>query len=322
MSTAAGDAAKIVNRMREFYRPRSAGELHEPIQVAKLLEDVVHLTEPKWRTQAQAKGCQIKVTTSKDKGAALFYGNPAEIRELLTNLVMNAVDAMPKGGMIELRAESRPGDMIALKVQDTGTGMTEEVRARCLEPFFTTKDHDEGSGLGLAMVYGIVNRHQGTMDIDSKVGIGTSFTIILPVNHPTEVPASPTLEMAPGDRQLDILVVEDDLSVREWLSDHLRDDGHDVVCHSDGSDALREFRDRHFDLVITDRAMPSMSGDELANAIKVLAPRVPIIMVSGFGDMMLGVDERPAGVDMVLGKPVDPGMLRKTIAELTLQVPG
>ena len=165
MNTAAQDAANVVNRLREFYRHREEREVFIPVNLSDVVVQAVALTQPKWKAEAEARGVSVNVHTDLQQ-VPLFAGNDANLREVLTNLIFNAVDAMPRGGTITIRTYRDDGHVV-LEIGDTGTGMTEEVRRRCLEPFFTTKGK-AGTGLGLSMIYGIIQRHQGTIDIETK----------------------------------------------------------------------------------------------------------------------------------------------------------
>jgi CheY-like chemotaxis protein len=242
-------------------------------------------------------------------------GNEAELREALTNLIFNAVDAMPQGGTITIRAhgEGREGSAAraVLEVIDTGIGMDEETRQRCMEPFFTTKGL-QGTGLGLPMVYGIVRRHEGTIEIDSEPGKGTTFRIRLPIvtESGAQSGSQPSQRI---DRQLRVLVVEDEDRVREALAGYLVEDGHTVESAINGREGLQKFHAGWFDLVVTDRAMPEMGGDELAVAVKQAARNTPVLMVTGFGDVMQAQGERPHGVDAVISKPVTISALRAAV---------
>jgi CheY-like chemotaxis protein len=276
------------------------------------VEQSISLTQPKWKDQAQAEGKTIDIR-AEFKQVPFIAGNEAELREVLTNLIFNAVDAMPEGGAITLR--TRPdGERVVLEVSDTGTGMTEEVRQRCLEPFFSTKG-DRGTGLGLAMVFGTVQRHEGAIDIETEPGRGTTFIIRLPVMH--ERGGGEGLRHTEGmSRPLHVLVVDDDPTMRELVIAYLANDGHTVDTATSGREGLEKFRVGHYDLVMTDRAMPEMGGDQMAAAVKRLAPHKPVIMLTGFGDMMKAADEQPAGVDVVLSKPVTRSKLREALAQV------
>jgi signal transduction histidine kinase/ActR/RegA family two-component response regulator len=314
INTAAKDAAGVVRRLREFYRSREANEVFQLIDLGHLVKEAVTLTRPRWKSQAQAAGATIVVKTEVGP-LPTTAGNEAELREALTNLIFNAVDAMPQGGTITIRAhgEGREGSAAraVLEVIDTGIGMDEETRQRCMEPFFTTKGL-QGTGLGLPMVYGIVRRHEGTIEIDSEPGKGTTFRIRLPIvtESGAQSGSQPSQRI---DRQLRVLVVEDEDRVREALAGYLVEDGHTVESAINGREGLQKFHAGWFDLVVTDRAMPEMGGDELAVAVKQAARNTPVLMVTGFGDVMQAQGERPHGVDAVISKPVTISALRAAV---------
>ncbi|HWB59101.1 MAG TPA: response regulator [Chthoniobacteraceae bacterium] len=312
INTAAKDSATVVGRLREFYRYREPAETSLPVVLNDLVQQVILLTQPKWKDQALAAGINIKIETDF-KNTPTISGNESELREMLTNIVFNSVDAVieKKGGTVTFRT-FQMGNSIVLQVCDNGIGMSEEVRLRCLEPFFSTKS-DHGTGLGLGIVYGIVRRHGGKIDIESEVGKGTTVTVSLPI-HKDEAPPEPeTWETAKVNKR--ILVVEDEPLVREVISVYLGTDNHDVTTAVDGVDGLEKYRAGKFDIVLTDRAMPQMNGDLLAQAIKKIDPDKPIILLTGFGDIMLGSGEQPGGVDLVLSKPFTMSQLRDAIGK-------
>jgi signal transduction histidine kinase len=177
MNTAGRDAAQVVSRLRNFYRSRESEDIFAPVDLNEVIEQSVSLTQPKWKTQALASGHKIEVALDLGKVPPVS-GNPAELREALTNLIFNAVDAMPTGGTVTLRSRAEDKAVLS-EISDTGTGMSDDVRTRCLEPFFSTKG-DKGTGLGLSMVFGIIKRHNGTLDIESAVGRGSTFRIRIP----------------------------------------------------------------------------------------------------------------------------------------------
>jgi CheY-like chemotaxis protein len=310
---AAGDASEVVNRMREFYRQRDHSECFVPVDLEHLIKEVISLTQPKWKDQALARGKIIRIHVEFGQVPAVPE-NPHEIRETLTNLIFNAVDAMPEGGDLTLGARQE-GKYGIMEICDTGTGMSEEVRQRCLEPFFTTKG-DRGTGLGLGMVHGIIRRHEGEIEIQSKLDQGTTFRVKLPLYK--RVQTAPRAETrVKSIPSLHVLVVDDEPYVREVISGYLESDGHTVETAADGGEGLLKFLAGWYDLIITDRSMPEMSGDQLAASIKKHAPKKPvIIMLTGFGEMMNAVEELPQGVDTVIGKPASMEALRKAISSL------
>jgi CheY-like chemotaxis protein len=241
-------------------------------------------------------------------------GNDGELREMLVNLIFNSIDAIQKRGTITVRTEVQ-GRWLVITVADDGIGMTEEVKARCLEPFFSTKQ-DEGTGLGLGSVYGIVRRHEGEIDIESEVGRGTSISVSLPLEKGVKPPETPRLSAVAG-ASLRILVVEDEPLVREVIDVYLTEDMHNVTLAVNGREGLEKFRSGDFDLVMTDRAMPEMNGDALAAEIKKIKPAQPVLLLTGFGDLMSGAGEQPHGVDLVVSKPFTLSTLRAAIAKVT-----
>ena len=313
--TGARDAAEVVRRMREFYRRRDEEETYGAVDVPALVEHVVALTRPRWKDEAEAVGRTIHVLTDV-RDAPPARGREAELREALTNLVLNAVDAMPGGGTITLRAYRRRTDVV-VEVADTGTGMPEEVRRRCLEPFFTTKG-TQGTGLGLAIVHGMVRRHGGHVEVDSVVGQGTTVRLRLPAasGDAEEMDDAPARQPA-----LRALVVDDDAAVRAVTEAYLAIDGHQVETATDGSSALERLRRQRYDVLITDRAMPGgMAGDQLAAEAKRLHPALPVILLTGVGDV-LDTQGRPWGVDLVLSKPTTRALLRDALTRVVTAVP-
>jgi CheY-like chemotaxis protein/anti-sigma regulatory factor (Ser/Thr protein kinase) len=310
--TAAEDAASIVHRLREFYRPDEPGEEHRAVDLNALIEQSIALTQPRWQTAASANGCAITVTTDPGEIPSID-GDPAELREAFTNLIFNAVDALPQGGTISFRTR-RDGDSVTLTISDSGTGMGEEVRQRCLEPFFSTKGN-AGTGLGLSMVFGVIQRHAGTIEVESELHQGTTFTLRLPADETASV-----IHCGPSsllDRPLRILVVDDQPILCQLLCQYLEEDLHTVETALCGNDALEKFRARDFDLVITDHVMAEMTGEQLAATIKKINPLMPVILLTGYTcDPTAATEETPAAIDLILGKPLSRSALRHALAEV------
>jgi signal transduction histidine kinase len=304
----AQDAAAVVARLAAVYRGGSGPETFEPVNLNDLVAQAISLTQPRWRDEALARGITIAIRTTPGEIPPI-RGNAPSLRELLVNLLFNAVDALPEGGTITVGTRAE-GDRVVLTVADDGVGMSEEVRRQCLDPFFSTKG-ERGSGLGLSMVRDIVARHEGEIDIDSAPGQGTTLAIALP----TAPPGTEPVVEPPGveRRTLRILLVDDEPRLRQILASYLAIDGHRVTPAADGAEALRHFEPGRFDLVITDRAMPELGGDALAAAIEELAPDLPLIMLTGFATQMEQSEEHLPGVDLVLSKPVTLRRLREAI---------
>ncbi len=310
--TAAEDGAKIVDRLRAFQRPMENHDVRLPVSLNEMVTQAICLTKPKWETQTMARG--INVHTVTDLGEVpTVAANATELREVLTNMIFNAVDAMPDGGTITLRTRFEDG-WVSLQISDTGTGMSEETRQRCLEPFFTTKG-ERGTGLGLAMVYGIIQRHEGRINLHTELGKGTTFDIRLPLGTVQLDAVNAVESPRMVDRPLRILVVDDQPVLCHLLCEYLSQDFHLVETATSGAEALEKFDGQQFDIVITDKAMPGMSGDQLAEAIKERNPVQPVIQLTGFTDADSDEGKNPA-VDLMLAKPLSHSALRHALVQV------
>jgi CheY-like chemotaxis protein/anti-sigma regulatory factor (Ser/Thr protein kinase) len=248
-------------------------------------------------------------------------GVESEIREALINLVFNALDAMPSGGTLTLRTFLNAEDEICVEVRDSGVGMDEDTRRRCMEPFFTTKG-ERGTGLGLAMVYGVAQRHAAEVEIESAIGSGTTVRLRFPVaktgTHPATAPLPPQVPTS----RLRILIVDDDPMILKSLGDALELDGHVVVTANGGQAGIDSFlaagrSAEAFDVVITDLGMPHVDGRKVASAVKASAGATPVIMLTGWGQRLVADGEIPAHVDRMLSKPPKLREMRAALAQLT-----
>lgn len=310
---AATQAASSVRRLRDFYRAADSGELQE-VDLNAIVESAVALTRPKWREQMAAQGANVEVIADLGRVPPL-RASEGQLREAVTNLILNAVEALPQGGEIVIRT-AQDGPHTVLSVSDNGEGMTGEARRRCFEPFFTTKGA-RGLGLGLPMVHGAVQRLQGEVDIVSGVGTGTTVTLTFAgadesAEHRPPPAGAETASPAPAR----ILVIDDERSSRNVLAYLLEADRHTVEFAETGQAGIRMFRDGRFDLVITDRAMRDQSGDQVAREIRAMNGRVPVMMLTGFGDIMEAESETPEGVSVVVGKPITRHKLRSALASV------
>jgi CheY-like chemotaxis protein len=225
---------------------------------------------------------------------------------VLVNIIFNAVHAMPMGGNLTLSAEVVE-DQVLLSVIDSGVGMTPEVRSRVFDPFFTTRGV-EGMGLGLSVGYGVIRRHQGTFEVESELGKGSAFRIKLPIAavsaalNDHSISGNSTTSVRRSN-MVRILVVDDEEEVRNLLQEILEDSGCEAVTASQGYDGLRMFDEGDFDAVFTDLGMPGMSGWELARAIRERNSRVPLAIITGWGEAVRTSERENAQVDWVLSKP-------------------
>jgi len=326
ISLAIDDVAATVARMREFYRRRETRAELQPVELNEIVRHVVELTRARWHDMPQQRGAVIMMDVDLASGLPGVLGDEPELREALINLVFNAVDAMPAGGTLTLRTRRPVADgPVLLEVADTGLGMDEPTRRRCLEPFFTTKG-ERGTGLGLAMVYGTVQRHGADIEIESAVGKGTTVRVALPQatgpGRPRAALPAPAGPAAP----LHVLVVDDDPIMLKTLSDTLEQDGHTVTVASGGQAGIDAVHAAHragraFDAVITDLGMPYVDGRRVAAAVKESDPATPVIMLTGWGQRIAADGDIPAHVDQLLAKPPKLQVLRAALAQVARRGP-
>jgi signal transduction histidine kinase len=306
---AALDGAEVVRRMRSFSRGHPPTDL-VPVDLNRVVHDVAEMTRGRWHDEAQVRG--IRVDVQIDAGEIPpVRGEAASLREVLMNLVMNAIDALPGGGTITIRTWTQHGT-VHCEVADDGTGMPPEVLERAMEPFFTTKGY-QSTGLGLSVSYGAIQRHGGTLTIDSEPARGTRVAFQLPAVSgsatATERPAVPSV--AP----LRILVVDDEASVRSVVAEILGSEGHHVAQAASGPAGLAYLdAGERVDLVLTDLGMPGMTGWEVARGVKVRRPGVRVGLLTGWGERPVAKPEERVAADFVLAKPVTVEALRAAVA--------
>lgn len=310
------DVAHTVGRMREFYRRKEPEVTLVPVDLNVLIRQVLDLTRARWSDMPQQRGAVIQVRTDLAGDLPAIAGIESEIREALTNLIFNAADAMPQGGTLTVRSEVHHGQVRA-EVADTGTGMDEDTRVRCLEPFFTTKG-ERGTGLGLAMVYGVAQRHGAKIEIESTPGRGTTFRLKFVVAAAAQPAILPKAAIG-ATSSLRILVVDDDPMLIKSLRDVLETDGHMVVTACGGQQGIDCFRaaaERHepVEVVFTDLGMPYVDGLKVAKAVKALSASTPVFLLTGWGQKLAAEGEIPPHVDRVLNKPPKFSELREALA--------
>jgi signal transduction histidine kinase/CheY-like chemotaxis protein len=315
--TAAQDIVTIVGRMREFYRQREPDEPLVDVQMNTVVQDAINLSRPRWRDIPQQRGVVIKLSTELDPQIPTVMGSESEIRQALVNLIINAVDAMPQGGELTVRTrqiaapKTNPNmpatSTVQVEVVDTGCGMDDETRRRCLEPFFTTKGA-RGTGLGLAMVYGVMERQGGRIQIESVPSKGTTMRLVFAPSLKLKLISPTKVDQVQESPPLRVLCIDDEPLVLEVLQELLEHLGHKTTTALGGQEGLNLFRhcaERHetFDAVITDLGMPGMDGYSLARQLKSESPSTPVILLTGWG-MFLGADDPVSTtVDLILPKP-------------------
>ncbi|HKY26453.1 MAG TPA: hybrid sensor histidine kinase/response regulator, partial [Pyrinomonadaceae bacterium] len=313
----AEDGAQIIRRIQDFARQRPCREF-EPVSVSQLLKDACEMTRPRWETRPT--GAAINFALLADC-SAFVMGDAVELREVLVNVIYNAVDAMPNGGELKLSAQEI-AERVTITICDTGTGMRPDVKSRLFDPFFTTKGK-AGTGMGLAVSFGIIRRHEGAIEVESEPGRGTELKIILPrATNIHAISANKDVTHA-GIRTAEgvvrALVVDDETVIREVLTEALEAEGCEVVQAESGEQAL-EFYDSQrgqFDVIFTDIGMPDMNGWALINAVRERSATIPVAIVSGWADA-IGWDKRNASkAEWVIAKPFDIAKISEIAKEIT-----
>jgi PAS domain S-box-containing protein len=316
---AVDDVAQTVSRMGEFYRMREPQNSLVLVDLNKLVPQVVDLTRARWADMALQRGAAIDMRMELAASLPSIAAVEGQIRDALVNLVFNAVDAMPQGGPLTIRtliAAGTKSRAVHLEVLDSGVGMDEDTRRRCLEPFFTTKGQ-RGTGLGLAMVYGVAQRHGAALEIESEPGKGTLVRLIF--STATIDAAAPRRASATSVGPQRILIVDDDPLLLKALRDALETDGHEVTAASGGQAGIEAFVEAHADgkpypVVITDLGMPHVDGRKVALTIKSSVPSTVVLMLTGWGRRLVAEGDLPPGVDEVLSKPPKLVELRAALA--------
>jgi signal transduction histidine kinase len=324
--TCALDAAQTVRRVQDFARARRQKTSYQLLDLNHVVKETVELTRPKWESLERSRGLPITLELRTEARAPVM-GNAAELREALTNLVFNAVDAMPQGGTLTVTTCSED-DKVFLSVRDTGVGMSVGVRQRLFEPFFTTKG-EHGNGLGLSVTFGIIQQHGGEITVISEVDEGSAFTIRLPAapaenghhdsdsakanSHLGNPIASPASANAAGGKSLHVLVVEDEEPICRLLTTVLSTLGHQPHVVQTAGEALRDFAAQPFDVVLTDMGLPDLSGEEVARAVSERVPGIPVVLLTGWADQIHSEARAMTGVTQILGKPVTIERLAETL---------
>jgi CheY-like chemotaxis protein/two-component sensor histidine kinase len=308
--TAGKRAKDLVKQILAFSR-QGEQEL-KPVRVHLVIEEVIKLLRASLPSTIEIR--------QKIKSSSATLADPTHIHQVLMNLCTNADHAMREtGGILEVglkdvtigsEFEARklglePGTYLCLTIGDTGHGMPEEVRQRIFEPFFTTKGRNEGTGMGLAVVHGIVKNHGGALRVESKPGTGTTFEVFLPTIHSEEDLRADTATLLPSGNER-ILFVDDEKALVDLGCQMLERLGYSVVTRTSSVEALKLFKTRadHFDLVITDMTMPNLTGDKLASEILRIRPEIPVVLCTGFSDQITENRARKIGIRKFILKPV------------------
>ncbi|MBI2154378.1 MAG: response regulator [Candidatus Rokubacteria bacterium] len=309
---AASDGSETVRRIQEFARLRPI-EAFTSVDLNQVIGEAVAITRPRWEQQAAHLGIRLELVLDLPP-LPLVLGRPAALSEVFTNLILNAIDAMPNGGVLRISTADEGTDWVAVEVSDTGTGMPEEVRRRIFDPFYTTKG-EAGTGLGLSVSYSIIKNHGGEIRVESQVGRGTSFTVRLPTSQAPEG-EPPRPEGPERQRQGRILLIDNEPQVLAVLCEMLVEAGHAVTPTVGGADAVAAYAPGKFDLVVSNIGMPGVNGWEVAERVRAMDPNVPMIFVTGWGLTEKDRERcRTLGVRHWLFKPVKPAELHRTVQD-------
>jgi PAS domain S-box-containing protein len=279
VESAAMDGSETVRRIQQFARLRP-DEQFVGVDINQIVQDAVAITRPRWEENISrdSRPLELRLELQAD---ALIQGRPAALSEVLTNLILNAMDAMPAGGRLTIATRHTPTREVRVMVSDTGVGMPETIRQRIFEPFYSTKG-EAGSGLGLSMAYSIVRRHGGHIHVDSEPGVGTTFTLTFPVSQEPEAPEPPP-STGESRHHFRVLVVDDNPQVLATLTEMMRRVGHTVTPAVTARGALQDYRTGRFDIVVTNVGMAEMNGWEFAERLRALDARVPLLFITGWG---------------------------------------
>jgi signal transduction histidine kinase/CheY-like chemotaxis protein len=306
---AALDGSETVRRIQEFTRVHADNTSFVEMDVNQVLEDALEFTRSKWKNEADAKGISIVLQCNFARLPPII-GDPAGLREVFTNLIINAVDAMPRGGILRI-STMLEDEFVIVEIADTGIGMSPEVQKRIFDPFFTTKG-TRGSGLGLSICYGIISRHMGEIRVKSQVGSGSTFSLILPINLSRKRVESKT-RLIPELIAARVLVIDDDDVFRSVVADSLLQSGCRVDEAGSGNEGLELFSSGDYDIVLTDLGMEDMSGWEVAEKIKERSPKTPVALMSGWSAKFSKKRLRERGIDFIITKPFKIDELRNLV---------
>src|SRR5437867_1133670 len=299
ITQAVGDCSQTLRRLLDFSR-RGSTRASAPVDLSELVISSVEIARPKWQAESAHRTGTIEVRMEAPK-PVLTLGDSSELREVVLNLIFNAVDAMAHGGTIEIGTRN-DGLNAGFWVADTGSGMPPEVIPRIFEPFYSTKG-ERGTGLGLSASHGIIENHGGHVNVTSAPGKGTRFEVILPLHESSSPAVATPLAPTNGTKPARVLVVEDEEKVRVLLNDAFRAQGHEVTEATTGAEALDRLDKGEFDLMVCDLGLPELSGLHVARWVKEFRPDLPVIIATGFSEMIADEDYQKARIDQVIPKP-------------------
>jgi len=298
------DGAEIVRRMMVATKQKSDASALQPVNIKSELVQTIEYARPRWMNIAKASGIDYDIDVDDIMELPTVMGVGAELREVFTNIINNAMDAMDSGGCLSFHTWRKEGDIL-ISISDTGEGMSDEVRRRVFEPFYTTK-RAKGSGLGMSVSYGIMKRHGGGIEVKSKEGEGTTFTLSIPIAMSPVQQAEPPIEhMEIKAKDLSILVVDDNKEMHSFLEMYFVDSGHKAKSVDSGEKAIEVLKTENFDLVLCDIVMPGISGYEVAAVLNSQEKKPKIGMMTGWSEEIKAKKGNGLNVDFIIIKPFE-----------------
>mgnify|MGYP003991702163 FL=1 len=317
INKAVDDGSETVRRLSEFTRMGKSTAKHISLNMVEIIEQSINFSKPKWKDVAQAGGATYEMDTEGLSPVRAVLGNPPELREIVINIINNAIDAMPEGGRITFQTWEK-GDTVFIGIADDGCGMSKEVQSKIFDPFYTTKGL-EGSGLGMSVSYGIIGKHGGKIDLISKEGKGTIFTIEFPVATEEILPETsiePVIDIQAENYR--ILVVDDVKEISDLLHVFLSRQGYNVDSVESGDAAIKMLEKERYDLVICDLGMPQVSGWDVIKVVESLDKKPKIGLITGWADMLDSLNQDDMGIDFIISKPIKYKKLSTTVKETLL----
>jgi len=296
---AAVDSANIIKRLQKFTKTNSEDTPFQPVKFNDLAREAIEISAPMWKDGPHAKGISIEIVDALTEEEFIILGNDTDLREAIINMIFNSVYAMPQGGKIHLAMYTKD-ESIYLEISDNGIGMTEETKRRIFDPFFTTKGANH-SGLGMSMLYGTIKRHNGSIDIKTKPGEGTMFTIVLPKGKEEIDKEDEKLDPVVEIRESNIMIIDDEPEIGVLLSEILSNQGHQTCVFDNGIGGIEAFKKGSYEILITDLGMPGVSGWEVINIVRQIKPGVVIGIITGWD--VSEEEAKQKGVDFLIKKP-------------------
>ncbi|MFQ5965203.1 MAG: response regulator [Candidatus Scalinduaceae bacterium] len=313
---AARDGASIVDKIQQFSKTKPKGSDIICSDLIKVVDEAIEFTMPRWKSEAQTRGVEYKIINNNLNGQRLYVRcNPSELREVMVNIINNSLDATPNGGKIEFSAKS-DAESVVLSISDNGIGIRDEIKDKIFDPFFSTKGVKR-SGLGMSVAYSIITRYGGEIDVDSGCGEGTTVHIKMN-SYSSDITKYEKKEELTTNYKAKILVIEDEEVILEMMKIILEKRGHEVFIAKDANDGLSMYENNKYDIVLCDLAMPKVNGWKVARYIKDLdavrkTTKTPVILITGYELDTGNIDYKREGVDFILKKPLEFGLLNKMI---------